>query len=105
MTYYAKIFQASHSDVKPDKVEKKKKTPIKKNSVKREKQNKEYLVLRIVYLENNPNCVVKLKGCTSKATEIHHAQKRTGFRLTDVANFVAICRNCHTKVELENIKL
>lgn len=105
MTYFAKVFQTSKSDAKPEKVEKKKPKPIKKNSVKRAEQNKEYLVLREVYLSNNPNCSVKLKGCTSKATEIHHAKKRTGYRLTDVANFVAICRSCHILVENQNIKL
>lgn len=90
---------------KPIKVEKEKPKPIKKLSLKRGKQNKEYLTLRKVYLENNPTCAVKLKGCTKVSTEIHHAEKRTGFRLTDVLNFVAICRSCHTKVENDNIKL
>lgn len=84
---------------------KEKAKPIKKLSVKREKQNKEYLTLRKVYLENKPLCEVKLKGCTKVSTEIHHAEKRIGFRLTDVLNFVAICRNCHLIVENQNIKL
>ena len=92
-------------DPKPEKVEKKKAKPIAKHSKKREVQNKEYLTLRKVYLENNQYCTVKLIGCNKLATEIHHAKKRSGYRLTDVLNFVAICRSCHTKVENDNIKL
>lgn len=92
-------------DPKPVKVEKKKAKPIKKLSVKRSTENKIYLTLRKVYLENNPMCAVQLTDCTKVATEIHHSKKRTGFRLNDVLNFVAICRNCHIKVENYNIKL
>lgn len=84
--------------------EKTKKKPIAPLSKKRTEENKEYLALRKVYLQNHPYCDVKLRGCTKLSTEIHHAKKRTGYRLTDVENFVAICRNCHTKVENDNIK-
>ena len=82
----------------------KKQTKIKSLSDKRQKQNTEYLKLRKEYLKNNANCEVKLEGCTFISTEIHHAKKRTGAMLTNVKYFVAICRNCHTKVENENIK-
>lgn len=104
MTYYRNFLKLNNADPKPEKVEKKKK-PINKVSKKRGKENKEYMTLRKVYLENNQYCQVKLNGCTKLSTEIHHAKKRSGFRLIDVANFVAICRNCHTKVENDNIKL
>lgn len=105
MGFVKATYKTFRPDPKPEPIEKKKPKPIKKLSVKRGKQNKEYLTLRKVYLENNPNCAVKFKGCTGAATEIHHAEKRIGYRLTDVLNFVAICRNCHTKVENDNVKL
>lgn len=82
----------------------KKITKIKPLSDKRKRQNDEYLLLRKQYLKQYPACEVKLSGCTKTATEIHHARKRTGSMLTNEKYFVAICRNCHTRVENLNIK-
>ena len=87
-----------------EKAKGKKPNKIKPLSDKRSKQNSEYLELRKLYLNNNPDCEVKLEGCTFVSKEIHHAKKRTGAMLTDVKYFVAICRNCHNRVENENIK-
>jgi hypothetical protein len=92
-------------DPKPAKTEKKKPVKIKPLSDKRAKENKVYLTLRKVYLENHPFCVMNLEGCTKDATEIHHSKKRVGELLCDVRYFVAICRNCHIKVENDNIKM
>lgn len=93
-------------DFKPEpKIKDKKPVKIKHLSKKREKQNKVYLTIRKIFLENHPNCQVKLEGCTKFASEIHHAKKRTGYRLTDIENFISICRNCHIKVENQNIKM
>lgn len=92
-------------DPKPEKVEKKKPTKIKPLSDKRSKQNKVYLTVRKVYLENHPECEIKLDGCTGLSTEIHHTKKRTGELLCDVRYFKATCRNCHTIVENNNIKM
>ena len=71
---------------------------IRKLSKKREAQNREYLGLRKGYFYNNPLCEVKL--CDNLATEIHHKKGRIGKLLTDVGNFLAVCRECHTKIEL-----
>lgn len=92
-------------DPKPEKVDKKKPVKIKPLSDKRSKQNKVYLTLRKVYLQNHINCEVKYDGCTGASTEIHHSKKRTGELLCDVRYFVAICRNCHLIVENDNVKL
>lgn len=91
-------------DPKKAPVAKIKTVKIKPLSDKRAKQNRAYLTLRKVYLENNKTCAIKLKGCTKKATEIHHSEKRTGALLTNIEFFVATCRSCHTKVENDNIK-
>lgn len=105
MTYYAKCFQKQAEDPKPDKTPPKAKKPLKKVSEKRKVENKEYKTLRAVYLENHKFCEVKFKGCTGKATEIHHDEGRANARLNDVANFVSICRNCHTITENKNLKV
>lgn len=92
-------------DPKPEKKDKKKPVKIKPLSDKRSKENKVYLTLRKVYLENHPDCQIKKNGCTGVSTEIHHSKKRTGELLCDVRYFIATCRNCHLIVEKENIKL
>jgi len=104
--YYAKKFlEINGSDPKPEPKEKKKQKAIPKVSEKRKVENKEYTTLRKVYLENHKFCEVKMKGCTWKSTEIHHDEGRSGVRLNNVANFVAICRNCHNIVENKNLKV
>ena len=106
MTYFRpKDAPQQISFPKPIKVEKSKSKPIKKFSEKREKQNKEYLILRKIYLENYPLCEVKLKGCTNASTEIHHSLGRIGKLLTDVNHFVSICRNCHNLIHNRNKKI
>jgi hypothetical protein len=99
-------FFAGHkgSDAKPEPTPKKVRTKIAKLSPKRKLQNDVYLKLRKMYLDAKPNCEVMLVGCTFNATEIHHAEGRIGKLLTDINNFVAICRNCHVIVENQNLK-
>jgi len=74
---------------------------MRKLSVKRAKQNREYLDLRKAYFYNNPLCEVKF--CDNLATEIHHKKGRIGKLLTDTSNFLAVCRQCHQKIELNPI--
>lgn len=99
MTYYRPKNEPKQiSFPKPIKAEKKAKKPIKKLSVKREKQNKEYLILRKAYLEKFPKCEIQLPCCTFKAIEIHHENGRIGSLLTDVNNFLSTCRACHNVI-------
>jgi len=84
---------------KPEPKEKKKRVAIRKLSVKREKENKEYLKLRAEYLAENTICEVK--GCLSRSTDCHHRAGRTCRLLTDKNYFMAVCRKCHTKIEME----
>ena len=90
-------------DEKPEPKAKKVPKRIKPLSDKRTVQNDLYLKLRKIYLDSHNMCDVRLIGCTHYATEIHHAEGRIGFRLTDISNFVAICRNCHILVENQNL--
>lgn len=64
----------------------------------RAKENKIYLTLRKVFLENHPNCEANLPGCSKVANQVHHAGGRVGKRLIDVSLFMAFCGNCHTWV-------
>lgn len=75
----------------------KKKAPkrIKAISDKRAKELVEYRKLRDEFLKENNFC----ERCGSKHNlELHHLAGREGSRLTDVDNFMTLCRSCHVIV-------
>ena len=69
-------------------------------SDKRSKELAEYRKLRDVYMIVNPICEVR--GCSRRATDLHHKVSRE-FALLDTDVFMAVCRECHNKIE-ENDK-
>ena len=77
---------------------------INKLSDNKAKENKVYLTLRKVFLENHKFCEANLKGCTKQATEVHHGAGRLGKRLIDVKTFVALCSSCHRWAEMNVLK-
>ena len=67
-----------------------KRSPIRKVSEKRQKQNKEYLNKRKEFL------IGKVCPVTNKpATEIHHMNGRNGKRLNDESEWLAVTRSGH----------
>jgi hypothetical protein len=80
--------------------EAKKPKPIKKVSDKQKKINAAYTILRKQFLKNHPNCQAQLEGCTYQATDCHHSKGRTGSNMLDETTYIALCHNCHVKVEL-----
>ncbi len=85
-------------DPKPIKTEKKQK-PIAKVSAKKKQGLSEYKKVRLDYLQNHPVCQVE--GCRRFASDIHHVRGRVGDLLCDVAHFLAVCRTCHQRIELQ----
>lgn len=85
-------------ETKPDKKAPK---PLRKVSVKRVEENKEYLLVRVAYLKVFPVCEVYL--CQQNSTEIHHKAGRTGEMLTDMNHFMAVCITCHKYIELNPV--
>lgn len=65
-------------------------------SKKRKKQVQQYNKLRAQFLTDNPLC----KVCGRMAGEVHHKAGRIGERLLDVDNFLAVCHDCHVKIEM-----
>jgi hypothetical protein len=97
-----------------------KRTPIRKVSVKRNAQLREYSKLRLAFLQEHPYCqatillnnldealVIARSGYISPtltvpfATEVHHRNKRFGKRLNDTTHWLAVCRELHTRIENE----
>ena len=79
------------------------KQPIKQKRIsplssKLAKLRKEYSILRLKYLSDNPNCLASLPGCTRIATDVHHMQGR-GLYFLDITTWLAVCRNCHVIIE------
>lgn len=71
---------------------------INKVSAKRKAENLVYSKRRKHYLEEHPNCELKLDGCTKKATQIHHSKGRLGSNFTNKKTFKATCFSCHKQL-------
>lgn len=73
-----------------------KRTPIRPVSKRMARMNRQYMKLRKEYLEAHPVC----EACKCwKAEELHHKRGR-GIYMLAVEFFMATCRLCHAKIEL-----
>jgi hypothetical protein len=66
-------------------------------SAKRKKKDAEYLKLRERYLTDNSLCKVRVDGCSSSATDVHHTyagSDRDVYYLIQ-STWIPVCRNCH----------
>lgn len=73
--------------------------PIAKRSDKMKVAIGELKKLAQVYLAKHPNCELKLKGCTGKATCVHHTRGREGKQLLNIEDFMASCSSCNLRAE------
>jgi len=79
MTYFAKKFQTSIQDSKPEPTPKKKKKPIKKISAKHLVITRQYSIDRKEFLSRPENQKCFIDGCKRKATTIEHTRGKVGF--------------------------
>jgi hypothetical protein len=91
-------YSGSYCHVCHDKPEKKKPKGIRRVSLKRVEENKEYSNVRISYLNAYPVCEVH--NCNNKSDQIHHKAGRIGGLLLDINHFLAVCDTCHKYIEL-----
>jgi len=75
----------------------KKRTPLKKVSEKRKKENILYSELRIDFLSLPENQICPITG--QPTTDIHHKKGRIGKLLTDTNYWIALSREGHEFVE------
>lgn len=73
-------------------------TPLRRRSPKRARQEREYARLRAAFLAGHPYCESPL-DCGQAATEIQHRRGRRGARLIDVDWWAASCRACNEWAE------
>lgn len=59
-----------------------------------------YSKLREAFLVVKPHCEAKLVGCTVKSTDVHHMAGRTGENYLKVGTWLAVCRTCHSFIEI-----
>lgn len=69
-------------------------------SAKRRVEMDEYSKLRNVFLIAKPSCEAKLVGCTRVSSDVHHKAGRTGDNYLKVGTWAALCRSCHSYIEL-----
>ncbi len=96
-------YSKEKSAFSPPKKEKevKPRKPIKARSDKRAAQEREYTKKGKAYLIAHPYCEVK--NCKASSEQVHHKKGRTESLLTDDTFFLAVCADCHKKIELEPI--
>jgi len=76
---------------------------ISPRSPKRVKLDGEYSKLRVAFLYSNSICQANLPGCGVHATDVHHSKGRGKYYL-DVNTWKALCRSCHSWLELHPIE-
>lgn len=94
---YCKYCWSCHSSNKNLNKPQKPNVPIPRVSAKRKQKDAEYSKLRERYLTGNSLCRVKVDGCSSTATDVHHTyagSNRDTYYLVQ-STWLPVCRNCH----------
>jgi|LakMenE18May11ns_1017448.scaffolds.fasta_scaffold9783909_2 hypothetical protein len=99
---YCKACWGCHPESKVTQKPKKQYT-IPKVSGKKAKLDRLYTTMRKKFLDLYPICQANLDCCSTKATDIHHKAGRGKFYL-DTTTWIAVCRECHTWIELNSEK-
>ena len=69
--------------------------PLRRVSLKRAKQLKEYLPKRNAFIAEHPVCQI----CNNaRSTDCHHSFGRIGNLLNETDHWFAVCRSCHNWV-------
>lgn len=85
----------SGSEAKPTNQPYKKRIPAR--SSRRSQQESEYSKERLIFLDENPICKMKIPGlCTIKATTVQHLKGRIGDLLLNKEFWLPACWPCHS---------
>jgi hypothetical protein len=74
-----------------------------RQSAKRKADDRQYSLLRKEFLLSSPICTAHIPNiCTYHATDIHHKKGRSGTLFLDTRYWMAVCRACHSWVDLNS---
>lgn len=76
-----------------------KRTPINKVSKRRATEGRTYSKKRVIYLQKNPNCIIRSEVCTGLSTVIHHGRGRVGKNFLNEDDWFASCWKCNQYLE------
>lgn len=77
---------------------------MRKVSLKQAKRLREYNKVRLSFMEENPYCQAMVTCHGLLSTDIHHVRGKIGDKLTDVKDFMSVCRGCHTWIHDNDAK-
>jgi len=77
----------------------KQRKPVKKVSDKMKQALADLKKLVKRKLAEQPECELKMEGCTGKATTAHHSKGRIGKQLLNYKNLMSSCANCNRVCE------
>ena len=72
--------------------------PIRRRTLKRARQEREYDKLNPIFLREHPVCMVCWQG---RSNQTHHIDGRIGARLIDFSRCLAVCQGCHDRIGRE----
>jgi len=73
-------------------------------SEKRRVAMDEYSKKRLAFLTLHTNCQARMPGCTGLSSDVHHKAGRTGDNYLNMNTWLAVCRNCHSWIELNAVE-
>jgi hypothetical protein len=77
--------------------------PIAKVAEKREEVNKEYTKEARAFVKANPECMLKMEGCTKKSQCVHHRKGKDSIeRLMDTKWWWGSCLHCNVLAEAKD---
>ena len=76
--------------------------PPNEKSEKQTVADKAYAIVAKAFKAANPVCQAQLQGCTKATSDVHHKLGRSGRMLLDEEHFLAVCRHCHSQIELKS---
>ena len=73
-------------------------------SEKRRVAMDEYSKKRLAFLTLHTNCQARMPGCTGLSSDVHHKAGRTGDNYLNMNTWLAVCRSCHTWIEINPVE-
>lgn len=77
--------------------------PINPRSEKMTEEMAKYKPEMIKFIKDNPVCQAKLEGCKGASEAVHYKAGRTGEKLHDQKDWLAVCLPCHASIHVNDL--